>query len=231
MSRYVLSIAALALLLLSTTHCQKSKSTEPEVDVSKLEELPKETAAHLKRIPNSDLLVTEPPVPTERPRPIVKPEPKQCMVTQDFSSQVLFPVTVCSPLPTFGGVLEAYNRALGNSAQSIKADVHTFKLTNFEGRIIDPIFCHQTSGPFFAVITKTTDCQNVSFCKMTVESVPQCPQCPTFVWFGDTCESSGRPTQVQFIGQLFANQPQSSSCGGLSDCGDNPTPTPIVPAK
>ena len=76
MSRHVLVLAALSLLLLSTTHCQKSKPAEPEVDVSKLEELPKETAAHLKRIPNSDLLVTEPPVEKEPPKLIVKPEPK-----------------------------------------------------------------------------------------------------------------------------------------------------------
>jgi hypothetical protein len=119
MSRYLV-LAALSLLLLATTHCQKSKSAEPEVDVTKLEELPKETAAHLKRIPNSDLLVTEPPVVREQSKPIVKPEPKQCFVSQDFYSQVLFPVTVCSPGPTFGTVLESYNRALGNSAQRSK---------------------------------------------------------------------------------------------------------------
>jgi hypothetical protein len=232
MSRHVLVLAALSLLLLATTDCQKSKSAEPEVDVTKLEELPKDTAAHLKRIPNSDLLVTEPPVVKEQSKPIVKPEPKQCFVSQDFYSQVLFPVTVCSPGPTFGTVLESYNRALGNSAQSIKADVHDFKLTNFEGQnLLNPIFCHQTSGPFYAAITKQTDCSGVSACVMIIQSVPQCPQCPTFVWFGDTCESSGRPTQVQFIGPLFAGPQQTFSCGGLSDCGDNPAPSPIVPAK
>ena len=219
------------LLVLSASQCEKSKPAEPGVDVSKLEELPPETAAHLKRIPNTDLIVSEPPIDRTPPQPIVRPEPKQCMVDQDFSSQVLFPVTVCTRNPNYGTVLQAYNAPFGNPAQTSTMQVRTFKLSSFEGVSGVGLFCHQTSGPFFAVITKHTDCSGISSCQMVIESVPQCPQCPAFLWFGDTCESSGRPTQVQFVGQLFAGTQFISSCGGLSDCGSNPNPSPIVPAK
>jgi hypothetical protein len=231
MSRHVLVLAALSLLLLSTTHCQKNKPAEPGVDVTKLEELPKESAAHLKRIPNTDLIVSEPPIDRTAPQPIVKPEPKQCMVDQNFYSQVLFPVTVCTRNPNYGTVLEAYNQPFGNPAQTSTLQVRTFKLSSFEGVSGVGLFCHQTSGPFYTVIAKHTDCSNISSCQMVIQSVPQCPQCGSFLWFGDTCESSGRPTQVQFIGPLFAGPQLTSSCGGLSDCGDNPAPSPPVPAK
>jgi len=223
-------ISFLLLLVLSATACQKAKPAETAVDVSKLEELPADTAAHLKRVPNSDLIVSEPPIDHTSPQ-IVKPEPKQCMVDQDFYSQVLFPVTVCTRNPNYGTVLQAYNEHFGSSAQPTTMQVRTFKLSSFEGVSGVGLVCHQTSGPFYAEISKHTDCSGISSCEMVVESVPQCPQCPSFLWFGDTCESSGRPTQVQFVGQLFAGPQFISSCGGLSDCGSNPNPSPIVPAK
>jgi hypothetical protein len=59
-----------------------------------------------------------------------------------------------------------------------------------------------------------------------------CLACPIFMWYGETCESQNRPTEVQFIPELTARTAHSSRCpGSKSTCGDeDPGPPGPIPA-
>src|SRR5438128_817695 len=91
------SIAMLLLIAaLATSVCSKS-----EPDVGQLEELPKDIADNLKRVPDSDLLISIAPVTAPSPLPTPgKPSgpifARACSETQNFLVQVIYPVTVCS---------------------------------------------------------------------------------------------------------------------------------------
>ena len=227
--RPIILIALLgASLLLMASQCGKDNGAARE-------ELPQEIAANLKQVPNSKLLVSVPPVTVNAPGgpggPL--PLPKSCMTTQDFTSYVLYPVTICSSDPNFGTVLSQYLAFTGptNSSELSPGGVQvkTFKLSSFAGRNLTPfLVCHLRSGPWFATIVKTIDCSDVTSCTMTIS----CPGCPPFRWFGKTCESTDRPPEVQFFGPLGAGLPSSVRCpGSLSNCGsgDEPGPTPSPP--
>lgn len=234
--RPTVSVAFVVLLVLAASQCRKNNtSTE-----GTLEELPKDIAVNLKRVPNTDLLISEPrfepkKTPVAEAPPIVLPKKKECMITETIFSQVFYQVTICSPRRNFGDVLSAYTEATSPlPPATVSPQARTFKLSSFEGKTLSSLlFCRQTSGPFYAQINKTTDCDDHSRCIMVILSVPACPACPTFVWDGPTCEVSNRPPQVQFVGPLLTGGFSSSQCpGSKSDCGSgvgtSPTPIPTI---
>jgi hypothetical protein len=217
---------ATVLLLLPLGGCR------PERDAP-LEELPAAIAADLQTLPGTDALVAaaRPTTATGDVAPGPLPVPRDCETTQEFFSYILYPVTFCSPIFEFGEVLTAYVEATTppGSAPTGDRQSKTFQLSSFQGRRFDPrLTCHQRSGPWGATITKTQLCNGGISCVMAVP----CPGCPTFLWDGDNCETTGRPTEVIFIPELTARLPSIKRCpGSISTCGEeepDPTETPVI---
>lgn len=208
---------------LATSVCRKT-----ETDTARLEELPKDIAANLQRVPNSDLLVSMPPVAIKTPAatnpeaaaPGVRPPPPlpPCQSTQRFLVQVAYPVTVCSPRPELFEVLAAYDAVMSPGPRP-PTNVKSYKLSAFQGKTLtSSIFCQQRSGPWLATITKTLDCFTRGTCTMVIEGVPSCPNCPFFLWYGQSCESENRPPEVQFIGPLVDLSTSRSPCNTKNTC-------------
>ena len=225
-TRHILLPVFVLFFAFSFTQC---KSAPPPTAGGPTEELPKEIAVNLKQVPNTDLLVSVPPVTASTPNATTRgplPAPKECFRTQTFMSYATYPVTLCSRQPNFGTVVTQYLASTGPtrgpvaSADSLQAK--TFKLSSLAGRAIDPfLVCHSFGGPWTAIIVKQIDCAGIASCVMTLG----CPGCPAFQWFGDTCESTGRPPEVHFFGDLSSAPESISNCpGSLSDCdnGGNP---------
>jgi hypothetical protein len=217
-------LAPVILLLLATANCRQNGGVP-------LEELPKEIAVNLKPVPDTEILISTPPpiaIPSAvAPGPL--PEEKECRTTQEFFSYVLYPVTICSLNPTVGDVLSVYQAAITPTALPAGAQDKTYRLSSFEGRSLTPqLTCHVRSGPWGATILKTKECSGVTSCAMAVP----CLACPIFMWYGETCESQNRPTEVQFIPELTARTAHSSRCpGSKSTCGDeDPGPPGPIPA-
>jgi hypothetical protein len=204
---------------LGSSVCRKS-------DVSKLEELPKDIAENLKRIPDSDVLISIAPIasPNPQPTPMLS---RACSETQDFLVQVIYPVTVCTPFDLLPGrfMADAPPRSAGAATTTVKS----YKLSAFEGQpLTTPFGCQKRGGPFLAKITRTVACNNATSCSMQILGVPSCPACPSFVWSGDNCEVNNRPAEVRFIDPPFAQgKPTFSPCSALTNCGTTPTPSPI----
>jgi hypothetical protein len=222
-SRRVVQAAFVLLLSLSLAYCERHSETP-------LEELPAEIAANLQSVPGTELLVGFPPRSPERgePAPGALPLKKACQSTQEIFSYVLFPMTICLPNPNFGDVLSDYQTAITPpTAAPGGAQVKSYKLSSFEGRtFVTPQFCFQTSGPFGATIVKKVDCEDVTTCEMALP----CPACPVLMWSGQQCESEGRPSEVQFIGELTERAIQFSKCpGSLSQCDTGEPEPPPVP--
>ena len=217
-----LSLATLLVLgVLATSVCRKT-----ETNTAQLEELPKDIAANLHRVPNSDLLVAMPPVAIktpvatnqETPAPGVRPLVPSCQSTQRFLAQVAYPVTVCSARPDLIAVLTAYDTVMSPGPRPPN-NAKSYKLSSFEGKLLtNSIFCQQRSGPWFATITKTLDCFTRGTCTMVIEGVPSCPNCPFFLWYGQNCQSENRPPEVQFIGQLVDLGSSRSPCNTQNTC-------------
>ena len=234
-TRHTILSAFVLVLSFSFSQCGNEKSTPPKYDGAKVEELPKEIAANLKQIPNTDLLVSVPPVTVNAPDRTARaslPLPKACSTTQTFTSWASYSVTTCSRDHDFGTVLSQYlartGPTSGPAASPDSMQVKTFKLSTFAGRTFDPfLVCDVRGGPWNATIVKETDCADVTSCVMTLG----CIGCPTFQWFGKTCQSTGRPTEVHFVGDLSAGPQSSFACpGSISDCGNsNPGPDPSPP--
>jgi len=223
-------LAVVFLLSFSFSQCRNEKGTPPNGDAAKGEELPKEIAANLKPVPSTDLLVSVPPVTVSPPKIIaqgVLPLPKACFTTQTFMSYCTYPVTICTRFTNFGTVLSQYLEMTGPTTGPVASTdntVKTFKLSSFAGRRFDPfLVCHQRGGPWTATIVKQVDCSDITSCTMTLG----CTGCPAFLWFGKTCESTGRPPEVHFFGDLSAGPQSSFACpGSLSDCGSGGGPGP-----
>ena len=227
-----LTVALLLLIgLLFTAVCRKS-----EPDVSQLPELPNEIAQYLKRVPNSNLLVSIAPIPAPSPTPTPE-KPKgpvflrACMEVQDYIAQVTYPVTVCSEP---GIVLDRFIATAPPSAsgQSTTAEVTIFKLSAFEGqRFQTPFHCQTHSGPWIATIQRTIFCNEATSCAMVILGVPSCPACPAFLWGGQNCQAENRPPQVHFIDGVFEKgKPTLSPCNTQTNCGGpDTTPSPIIP--
>jgi hypothetical protein len=219
-----LRTTAVASLLLPLAACS------PQGDAP-LEELPPAIAAQLQPLPGTEVLVG-----AARPsRPVgagpVGPPPveRACETTQEFFSYVLFPITFCSPLASFGEVLSTYQEATTPPRPPTTGETadRTYQLTSFQGRRLSPrLICHQRSGPWGATITKKQLCNGGTSCTMALP----CAGCPVFLWGGDTCESTGRPPEVTFIPELHPRPQTSEKCpGSLSTCGASPDPTGTPP--
>jgi hypothetical protein len=222
-SRRVVEAILVLLLSLSLAHCERHRQ-------ARLEELPAEIAANLQSVPGTELLVSF-PSPSTGPgelAPGAVPLKKACQSTQDIFSYVLFPMTVCLPNPNFGNVLSDYQTAITPpTAAPGGVQVKSYKLSAFNGTtFVTPQFCFQTSGPFGVTIVKKVDCDDVTTCTMALP----CPACPVLQWSGPLCQSEGRPSEVQFIGELTERPVQFSKCpGSLSQCDTGEPEPPPVP--
>jgi hypothetical protein len=193
----------IAMLLLTaalaTTVCRKSES-----DVSQLEELPKDIADNLKRVPDSDVLVSIAPIAAPSPLPTSgKPNGpvflRACSETQDYWVQVIYPVTVCTRPDLIASTFMA-PAPPRNSGPPTTTAVRSYKLSAFEGqRFTTPFGCRTHSGPWLATIARRIECNKATSCAMVILGVPSCPACPAFLWGGENCQINNRPTQVQFI--------------------------------
>jgi hypothetical protein len=203
MIRHTTSLAVVFFLAFSFIQCRSEKSPPAKDDAANAEELPKEIAANLKQVPNTDLLVSVPPVGVKVPDTArtTLPAAKSCMTTQSFSSYCFYRVTTCSRYANFGTVLTEYLAMTGPVPSPDSALVKTFKLSSFAGRTFDRfLVCDVRDGPWNAIIVKQTDCSDVTRCTMTLG----CLGCPVFQWSGPTCESTDRPAEVRFFGDLAA---------------------------
>jgi hypothetical protein len=225
-------LVAMLLLatVLATAVCQKS-----EPDVSQLPELPNDIAQSLKRVPNSDLLVSIAPIPAPSPTP-ARPKPKgpvflrACMEMQDFIVQVTYPVTVCTQPDIIASAFMA-PAPRSTSGLVTTADVRDFKLTAFEGqRFTTPFHCQTHNGPWIATISRTIFCNEATSCVMVILGVPSCPDCPAFLWGGQNCQAENRPPQLNFIDGVFPRgKPTLSACNTQTNCGPDTTPSPVIP--
>jgi hypothetical protein len=229
-SRFPIAMLLLVAAL-ATSVCSKS-----EPDVGQLEELPKDIADNLKRVPDSDVLISIAPVAA--PSPLTAPSKpngpifaRACSETQNFLVQVIYPVTVCSrrDLVASAFLAAAPPRSSGPVAT---ATVKSYKLTGFEDKILpSPFLCQTRNGPWLATIVRNIQCNEATSCVMVIMGVPSCPACPAFLWSGPNCQVSNRPTQVQFIDPVVEQGPPGlAPCSTKTNCGGSTTtPSPIHP--
>ena len=201
---------------LGSSVCRKS-------DINKLDELPKDIAENLKRIPDSDVFVSIAPIadPNPPPPPVFA---LSCSETQQFWVQVVYPVTVCTPIDLIPSTFlaDAPPRSSGPRATTVK----NYKLSALAGQpLTTPFGCQRRFGPFLAIITRTRSCSNATSCSMEILGVPSCPTCPSFAWSGTNCEVNNRPAEVRFIGLPVAKgAPTLSPCNIHTTCGSTPPP-------
>jgi hypothetical protein len=212
-------VTLLVVGVLVTSVCRKNET-------SGLEELPKDIAAQLQRVPNSDLLVAVPPVPAKTPAaknrtpnapaaaPGVKALAPPCQSTTTFLIQVTYPVTVCSNVRDFFDVLTAYDAVMSPGSKS-PTDVKNYKLSTFQGKALTSVFCRVRSGPWLATIVKKLDCQTRGSCQMTIGGIPSSP---LFLWNGQSCESQNRPTEVNYIEPLVEAGSSRTPCNTKNTC-------------
>ena len=137
--------------------------------------------------------------------------------------QVIYPVTVCTPIDILPGrfMVDAPPRGSGPRATQVKI----YKLSAFEGQpLTTPFGCQKRGGPFIAKITRTIACNNATSCSMEILGVPSCAGCASFAWSGDNCQVDNRPAEVQFIGEPSAGKATYSPCNARSNCGSTPPP-------
>ena len=181
-------VALLVVGVLVTSVCRKDEATE---------ELPKDIAAQLQRVPNSELLVSVPPVPSPQPaakptKPAVKSLAPPCSSTTTYLVQVTYPVTVCSNVRDLATVLANYDALMtppGTKSSNPSTEVKNYKLSSFQGKTLTSVFCHVRSGPWLATIVKKVDCLARGSCQMSIGI----PSSPIFLWNGQNCESENRP--------------------------------------
>jgi hypothetical protein len=230
MNRRLVVAMLLVAAALTTTVCRKS-----ETDVSQLPELPNDIAQNLKRVPNSDVLISIAPIPAPSPTPA---RPKRegpvflraCSETQDFIAQVTYPVTVCHPDVIVATLMSPAPPPA--SAPATTASVSSYKLSAFEGQRLNiPFRCETRSGPWIVTITRTIHCDEGTSCVMVILGVPSCPDCPAFLWGGQNCQVENRPPQLSFVDGVFPKgQPGLSACNPKTNCGGpDTTASPIIP--
>lgn len=228
MKERLLITTLLLVAVLGTSVCRKSA---PEPDVSQLEELPKDIADNLKRVPDSDVLVSIAPIaaPSPLPTPVKPGGPvfvRACSERQSFVVQVIYPVTVCTRPDLIASTFmaPAPPRNTGPTATTI---VKSYKLSAFEGKPFPtPFGCRTHNGPWITTITRSIECNNATSCQMVIQGVPSCPACPAFLWGGENCQNNP-PPPVKLVGTAFPQGgPTLSPCSAKTTCGDAPPPTP-----
>jgi hypothetical protein len=220
--KFRLTFATLLVVgTLATSVCRTTQT-----DTAKLEELPKDIAATLQRVPNSDLLVSVAPVATKAPA-VMKPTPPDkastrgvtplavnCSLTTTYIIQVTYPITVCSPIGGLFSVLTAYDEAM-SPGQKLPTNVKDYKLSSFQGKSLTAsMFCRVRSGPWLGTIVKQRDCNLRESCSMSIgiSSVP------AFLWDGENCQSQNRPQEVSYIEPMFTTGVSSTPCSSKSTC-------------
>ncbi len=196
-----LTLATLLLVgVLATSVCQKT-----ETDTAQLEELPKDIAASLQRLPNSDLLVSMPPMATGTPpatqqappaTPAVEPPEIKCDTKLRFFVQVDYPapVTLCSSIANIDALMASY--AVVSPGAKPAANVKRYRLSSFQGKpFANSIICQSRQGPWLATIIKEVDCSAKEHCEMVIGV----PGSPIFRWDGQNCQTQNRPQGVQYI--------------------------------
>jgi hypothetical protein len=150
----------LLLVFLATSQCQKPLQPTNAPDVSKLDELPKDVALTLRKIPDTDIYVSSPQVSLQSKPNGPLPAPKQCQVKERYFYYVIYPSTICTRDQAFLSNLENVNATLARSKVSgppTAGPPRDFKLSGFEGEAFAlPLYCRTTSGPWGAIIDKTT---------------------------------------------------------------------------
>jgi hypothetical protein len=216
----LISAALLVLGTLITTVCRKT-----ETETAQLDELPKDIAASLKRLPNSQLLVSVPPAITSTPvagrqgsadSGVTHPEIK-CQTTYRYFVQVTdpAPITYCSPIRADLDAISAYDAAMSPGPRP-PGNVKRYRLSSFQGKaLLTPILCQYANGPWLAVISKTVDCRSQEHCTMTIAV----PWSPVYKWDGDHCEATNRPPELHIFDQIVdAGIVSSSGCSAESTC-------------
>jgi hypothetical protein len=225
--RSILQIAPIILLALTVSQCDDDNLQR------ELEELPKEIAAHLKRAPNTDLLISLPPFEVKKPGVGQVPhEDKNCSTTEHSYVQVIYPITICYP-PDFStnGLLKEF-RVGSDRAKPLPppaGETQVYKLSSFGGKAFQsPLFCIQKGGPWLASVKKEKTCIDTIEFNLTILGVPACPECPTFKWF-DSLDN--HPPELHLILPLSDTTISYGDCDltDLTQCGPEVNPTPAPP--
>jgi hypothetical protein len=220
-----LRAASLVVLALAAARCARD-------DVRRLEEVPPEVAAHLHKVPNTNLLISEPPLTPVSPGKLPPlPEKKACASSFDSFAQVLFPVTLCYPLGfPDAGILTEVSSPAASSARTAPAAAKTYKLSTFEGKSFPvPMRCIQKSGPWLAKIVEAEQCdKRPNQFTLTIEGIPPCPQCPEFTWSGTLDQ---RPGGFTLILPLVDTHQTVNDCDPLDPtvCDDSASTTATPP--
>jgi len=218
-----LRVAFLVVLVVAAGRCHRD-------DVRRLDEVPPEIAAHLHKVPNTDLLISEPPLTALNPGALPPlPEKKFCASSFDSFVQVLFPITICYPLGfPENGILTVQSPASSSSRQAASAATRSYKLSTFEGKAFTfPLRCIQKSGPWLAKVVEEEQCtRQPNKFTLTILGIPPCPQCPEFKWSGTLDQ---RPGGFTLIPPLVDTKETVNDCDPLDPtvCDDSgPTTTP-----
>ena len=198
-------------------------SCKTELATAQLEELPKDIAASLQRLPNSNFLVSVPPATTIRtavknrnPTDPVLPLPA-CNTTFRYFVQVFdpAPITYCSPAIADLDAITAYDTAM-NTGSRPPPNRKRYKLSYFQGKALPAvILCEFRNGPWLATILKNVDCFSNESCTLTIAV----PWSPVYEWRGDHCESQNRPPELQIIDQIVDGGISSSvGCNSQTVC-------------
>jgi hypothetical protein len=232
--RLIPLLAAPLLLALAASQCPKRGD-----DLSRLGELPPEVAARLKRVPNTELLISMPPVAVGKP--LVRPDKKFCGSANRSFVQLTYPITICYPpsYPDAGILVEHRGPAKSPTTPPLSPEsgagrTLSFKLSSFAGET-SPLQrrCVQKWGPWLATVVEEDPCSGPITFTLTILGVPPCPECPQFVWYD---KFDNHPQELNLILPLVDTQHSEIDCdpGDLTNCGGgdgdpNPNPTPVGP--
>ena len=227
-------LAAPLVLALTASQCPKRGD-----DLGRLAELPPEVAAQLKRVPNTELLISMPPAAVGKP--LVRPERKSCGSSDRSFVQVTYPITICYPpsYPDAGVLVEHPSPARPPVTGAVSSDPDAgrtlhFKLGSFVGEI-SPFqrHCVQKWGPWLATVVREDPCFGPIKFTLVILGIPPCPDCPEFVWY-DKFEN--HPQEPHLILPMVDTVHSSIDCdpGDLTNCGGeggnpDPDPTPVGP--
>lgn len=217
--------ASLLCFALTASQCRNVKNDE-----GNLEELPQDIAVNLKRVPNTDLLISQPPLTIKQPKgPQPTFTPAFCALRETSLVQVIYPITICyPPVEPVVELLREHHDGKGSPAgqQSQPSQTRIFKLAGFQGEtFLNARRCVQKFGPWLASITKEDPCFGPITFSLVILGVPPCPDCPGFDWFDDI---DNHPPELGLIMPLMDTKGFSIDCNANdpTNCGNTPPPPP-----
>ena len=208
-------IVPLFLLTLAASPCREVRDD----DVRRLDELPQDVAAQLKRVPNTNLLINAPPLAAGpscgTPSNTVRP----CANQFEHRIFALYPVTICYPpeFPTEGILVE--QQPPGSGPTPPRPPTRTFKLSSHGGTTaIGPLRCVVKSGPFGISILEAEDCSRTVANHFAVGGLVPCEGCPKLEWCGELRDN---PPPLQLIGEAGTIPLPQTDCdpNDLNVCG------------